>query len=140
MAAVSTSNRGGARGVARGRQPVMHRSSNSPTLERRLAPTLMTGDQQYHSVAGAYCAIQPLVDCLPGLIETVAMKVEDPIRFNPPRAKPAVPTAVKRGVLKALAWRWHWVGPSWLGDPPLWHGCDGSRQWWWCGNIEWIAR
>lgn len=125
MAPMGAPNGGNARGMARCRQPVMHGSPYSTSLERRLATALMAGDQQHHAVAGACCPIEPSIDRLPGSIEAVAVQVEDHVGFDPPRGKAPVPAAVKRSLLKAFGRRGRGFDWPWLRMPP--HRFDSRR-------------
>lgn len=83
MTSVSTPYRGDARGMARGRQPVMHRGPDSAPFERRIALALMAGYQQQDAVARRNRPFQRPVDRLPGPIQAVAMEIEDPVGLHP---------------------------------------------------------
>jgi hypothetical protein len=83
MSAMSSTNGGDAAGVARGRQPVVNRGADLPALHRRLAGTVMAGDEQHDPVAPRDRQLEQVVDCIPCLVEIVAVKVEHAIRLDP---------------------------------------------------------
>jgi hypothetical protein len=95
MASVRVPNRGDIRRMARGFEPVMDRSPNPPSLDRRIAWPVMPGDQEQHAVAASDRLFETAIDCTPRGIEIHAMEVEHAIRLNRSAAKAFIPASVQ---------------------------------------------
>ena len=107
VASMSAPHRGDPGRVAGNRQPVVNCRPDSTPFERRLAPSLMTRDQEQDPVARGDRSLQRPVDRLPGAVQAVAVEVQRAIRLDPSRPQPLVPASVKRGRLKSF-------GPNWI--------------------------
>ena len=97
MTAMSSSNGGDPAGVAGGREPVVDGGANLPALDRRLARPGMAGNQKNDTVAALDRLVETSVDRGPGLVEGMAMKVDDPIRLHRPAFQAPIPTGVESG-------------------------------------------
>ena len=53
----------------------MHGGANSPSFERRLALSLMPGDEEQDAITSGDRALKPPVDRLPCAVEAVAVEV-----------------------------------------------------------------
>lgn len=82
--------------VARYRQPVVDGGTYAPPLDRRIAGPRMAGDQQDHPLTINHRLFQRPVDRLPGAIETMAVKVDNPVRPDVSGTKPPIPARVER--------------------------------------------
>jgi len=96
MAPVRSADRRDATRVARSGQPVMHRRPNSPSLNRRLAGPLVTGDQQNDAFATADRTLQRMVDRRPRAVEVHSVQIEDPVGLYRAAAQLLVPATVQR--------------------------------------------
>jgi hypothetical protein len=81
--------------MARGGQPVVNGGSNAPALNRRLARTMMAGNQQNEPVATRDCLLDPPVDGSPGSIEIHSVKIEHPVGLDGSVAQSFVPASIK---------------------------------------------
>lgn len=97
MAAVRSADRRDLRRVTRRREPVVHRGANSPALDRRIAGTMVAGDQEDEPIASRDSLFQTAVDGPPRRVEIHPVQVENPVRLNRSGADPPVPAAVERG-------------------------------------------
>ena len=75
MPAVRPADRGDMRGMARCLQPVVDGRPNSAAFNRRLAGTMVSGDQQDHAVPGRSRA-PGRIDHLPRPVEIHAVQVD----------------------------------------------------------------
>ena len=133
MAAVSTPYRGNPRGMARCRQPVMNGGPDSAAFQWRLALALMPCDEEQHPVSCSNRALQPMIDGLPGAIETVAVEIDRSIGHDPSAFKSPIPIAVERRLVKIFAPNWRQFSWPWFRKPspgPARHGRGrrGGRQ------------
>jgi hypothetical protein len=76
MAPMSASNRGDRARMARSREPVVDGGADLAALDRRIARTVMPGDQQDHAVASRDRLLQAAIDRLPGTVERHPVKIE----------------------------------------------------------------
>src|SRR6476659_940731 len=88
------------RRMARDVEPIVDCGADLAALDRRVAETVVPGDQENDARVSANGAFQRPVDRRPGPIEAHAMEVERDVGLNIARAKAAIPTAVER-----TAWR-----------------------------------
>jgi hypothetical protein len=91
MTTMRSPHGGDLRCVARRCQPVVDCSADPAAHDRRLAPSLMSGDQQYDPVTRGNGPLQRVIDRRPGAIEVMAMKVERTVRDDVSRAQALVP-------------------------------------------------
>ncbi len=96
MTTMSAPNRGDIGGVAGGSEPVVNGGPDLAALDRRLAGSVMAGDQQHQPVARGNCSLEPGIDCAPRGIEVHAVEVENPVRRDLALAQALVPAAVER--------------------------------------------
>lgn len=96
MPPVSASHRGNSGRVPRGRQPVVHGRSDPASLNRRLAPPFMAGDQKHRTVSGVDRPFEAPVDRAPRLVQVETVQIEHPVRLDRARPKPAVPGRIQR--------------------------------------------
>jgi len=82
--------------MARGSEPVVDRSADAASLNRRSAGPVMTRDQQQHAVAASDCLLEATVNCCPGGVQRHAVQVEDTIGLYTAGAQLLVPAAIKR--------------------------------------------
>ena len=82
-------------GVTRNGQPVMDCRTNSAALDRGFAAPMVTGDQKNEPVAGGNRPVQRCVDRRPCIVETVAVKIDDPVGLHRSGPQFAIPGAVK---------------------------------------------
>ena len=125
MAPVRAPHRGDPRGMPRNRQPVVNRGPDLAAPERRIAPSLMAGNQQDQPVTGGNRLVKPAVDRVPGLVEVAAVEVDHKIGRCGPRTKPPVPGGIQRspGRRRSRCWRRRWSDGR-PGLPPRLIGCD----------------
>ncbi len=95
MAPVSAPDRGDRAGVPRSRQPVFHRGADSSAHNWRIAISPMAGDKQHQPVTGSDRSIEAAVDRLPGGIEAVTVKIDDPVRRDGALGQAPVPSAIE---------------------------------------------
>lgn len=107
MTAVRTSYRGDARRVARGCQPVINCGPDAAAFERWFSLPLMPGNQKQYPVSRNNRPFEPLVNCLPGSIEVVAMEIERPVGHHFAGAQAAVPAAIQGPLMENF-------GPIWI--------------------------
>lgn len=117
MATMRTAHCGNISGVPRGREPVVDRGANLAPLDRRLARTMVAGDQQHHALAPGDRLIEAAIDGVPGSVEVHAVKIDDPVGSKRAAAQPLVPAAVESPV----------------GDRS-WRACRRRRQRRWRGR------
>lgn len=77
-------------------EPVMDRGPDAAALNRRIAGSMMTGDQQDYPLATSDRLLQRTVDRSPGPIEVHAVEIEHPIGLNRAAAQLLIPASVKR--------------------------------------------
>ncbi len=68
-------HRGNRTGMPRRGQPVVHRGADFAPLHRRIARTVMAGDQQQHTLAASDRLIEAAVDRGPGAAEVQTVEV-----------------------------------------------------------------
>lgn len=83
--------------VPRSGKPVMDRRADAAPLDRRIAGTVVAGDQQNYTLSRVNRPLERPVDRLPGGIEVHAVEIDDPVRLNGARAKLPVPAAIEGG-------------------------------------------
>lgn len=118
MASVRVSHGGDIRRMARGCEPVVNRSPNPASLDRRSARAMMARDQQQQAVSACDRLFETAIDCAPRGVEIHAMKVEYALRFNRSAAKVFVPASVERTFRQGLRRNCGRDGP----------GCGGEAQ------------
>ena len=96
MAAVGAADSRDPGRVAGCREPIVDGRPNAASLNRRLAGTVMAGDQQDQALAGRDSIGKRAVDRLPGLVQIHPVKVDDPVRARVSRPQPAIPPAIER--------------------------------------------
>src|SRR4051812_3486357 len=82
VAPVRAADRGDARGVTRGREPVVNGGANLAPLDGRLSRAMMPRDQQQNSVAARDRLLESPVDRTPRRIERHAVKVDHAVRLD----------------------------------------------------------
>ena len=97
MPSMRAANSRDPRRMARGAQPIMNGRANAAAGDGRITRSMMTGDQEDDTVSRRNRAIELVVDRLPGAVERHAMKVDDTVGLQCPRAQLLVPAAVERG-------------------------------------------
>ncbi len=95
MAAMRRAHCGDLRRVSRRRQPVVDRGANPAAHDRRIAPSLMPGNQQYDAVPRGNGALQHMIDRGPGTIEVMAMEVEGAVGADISRSQALIPRPVE---------------------------------------------
>lgn len=95
MTPVRPSYGGDASGMAGSCEPVVHGGPDSPSLDRRLAWTMMAGNQQKNAVAASNRLVEAAVDRSPGGLEIHSVEVEHAVRLDGTAAKLLVPAAVE---------------------------------------------
>ena len=95
MAPVSSADGGDRRRVARRCKPVVHGCPDLAPLDRRLAGSMMAGDQQQHPIAASERLLEAAVDRRPGRIQAHPVEVEYAIGLNAPAAEAPVPAAIE---------------------------------------------
>lgn len=82
------------RGVPRSLQPVVDGGADLAPLDRRIAGPRVAGYQQDDPVTRGHCALQPVVDGPPCLVEIEAVEVDHAVGFDGAGAEAAVPGSV----------------------------------------------
>lgn len=95
MAPVGTSHGRDMGCVARGSEPVVHGCADPAAPDRRLARSVMAGDQQHQAVAARDRLLQAPVDRRPRLVERHAVQVQNAIRLDVAAPQPFVPAPVE---------------------------------------------
>ena len=121
MARMGAAHGGDAARVPRDREPVMDSSADSSATDRRLAPTVVTGDEKDDALAGIACSLQREIDGVPGSVEVHAVQVDYAVRLNGAGAQRAIPGAVERRAGPERFWR----GRSRLAR---WHQLPGLNR------------
>ena len=103
MAPMCPANRRDAAGMARCREPVVDRRADLAALDRRLARTMVSGNQQNDPVAASDGGLQAAVDRPPCLVEIHAVQIEDSVRIHRARCQAAIPASIQR-----QTWPWPW--------------------------------
>src|SRR5437868_2209631 len=108
MMSVGAANRGDQARVPRRREPIVNGGPDFAALDRRIARTMVTGNQQHNALAAGDRLLEPAVDCSPRGVEREAVQIEHPIGLDRSRTKPAVPARIeavskrRRGSLTGL--------------------------------------
>ena len=102
-----SANGGDVAGMARCREPVVDRPADRPTAQRRLAGTLMTGDQENHALAQLRRDVERAVDRTPSAVEAHSVKIDDAIGLDASAAEAPIPAAVE-GPLEILPGPGRW--------------------------------
>jgi hypothetical protein len=68
--------------VARRCEPVVNRGPDAPTLDRRLAGTMVPRDQQNHPIAASDRLLKAAVDRGPGGVETHSVEIEHSVGLD----------------------------------------------------------
>ena len=76
---VRAAHRGDPRSVSRDRQPVVNRGADLASLDRWLAGSMMSGDEQDEPVTGIFGPLQLEIDRPPRTIEIEAVKIDDAV-------------------------------------------------------------
>ena len=111
MAAVGRAHCSNLGGMPRSREPVMDRRPDPTPLHRRLARTMMAGDEQQKALTARDGLIEAAVDDGPSRVEVHAVQVNDAVRRGGSASQLLVPAAVEslfsdRNRLLAV----HWCG------------------------------
>ena len=80
--------------MPRYRKPVVHGGPDPASADGRLTDAGMAGDQQYDPIPTLDGLAEPLIDGAPGLVEIVAVEVDDPVRLDRTAFQAAVPATV----------------------------------------------
>jgi hypothetical protein len=96
MAPVRASNRCDVASVSGGREPVVNSGADAATLDRWIACTMMTRDQQNHSVAAHDRLLEGAINGDPGGVEIHSVKIEHSIRLDDAAPQSLFPAAVER--------------------------------------------
>jgi hypothetical protein len=81
-------------GVAGGGEPVMHCSADLAALHRWSAGPVMPRDKQQQPLPAVNGKLERAIDRVPSAVEVHPVKIEDPVRLDGSRPKPAIPSAV----------------------------------------------
>ena len=96
MTSMRAPNGGNIASVARSGEPIVYGRANAAPLDRRLAWTMVTGDQKHNSVAARDCVIEATIDGVPGSVEVHAMEIDNAVRSDSAGAELLVPARVER--------------------------------------------
>jgi hypothetical protein len=120
MAAVGTAHRRNISGVAGSGEPIVNGGADGAPPDRRLARTMMAGNQKNHPLVSGSRLIERAVDGVPGAVEVEPVKVNDAVRLNDALLQAAIPAAVEGLVLdragRGAGWfcrRRCWCRPGW---------------------------
>ena len=112
--------------MPRGGEPVVDRRADAPARDGRFTRPMMAGNQQDDAVASVDRLFQRPIDCTPGAIEILAVKVDDPIRLERAAAELPVPACVKRR--SRAGWRRRRPPDLWRNDLHRLGSVDGLRR------------
>ena len=96
MPLVSCSDGSNVAGMSRCREPVMDGGPDGAPPHRKLAGSLVPGDQQQEALASRYCPVERSIDCPPRTIEAHSMKIDDAVGLDRSIAQAPIPAAVER--------------------------------------------
>ena len=96
MAPVRSSNRSDVACVPGGCEPVVNSGADSAALDRRLAGSMVTRDQQDHPFSARDHLLEAAVDGHPRFIESHSVEIDRAVRLDGSAAQSLVPAAVKR--------------------------------------------
>lgn len=106
MASMRTANRSNVGRMARGSKPIVDRSPDPATRDRRITRPMVAGDQQNQPITTRDGLIEPAIDRSPGTIEIETMKIEGGIGFDDSAAQAFVPCSVEGSVCdRNMLWR-----------------------------------
>lgn len=82
MPRVGAADSGDRTGMSGHCQPIVNGGANSAALDRRLATSMMTGDQQDETMARSDGSFERGIDGGPRIVERVTMQVHDPVGLH----------------------------------------------------------
>jgi hypothetical protein len=91
MSPVSAADRSDAGRMARGSEPVVNGGTDLSALQRRLARSVVPGDQKHDAFAMYDRAPKTVIDRPPRLVEVLSVQVDHPIGIVPAAFQPPVP-------------------------------------------------
>jgi hypothetical protein len=97
MAPVSAADRSDRAGVARCRKPLMNGGADLTALDRRIARTMVAGDQEHDALTAGDCLLEAAVDAMPCVVERQAVEIEHAIGLDGARTQPPVPARIEGG-------------------------------------------
>jgi hypothetical protein len=80
-------------------QPVVHRRSDPAPLYWRAPRSVMTGDQQHHTLAGGDRLLERAVDHAPGRVEVRPVQIKHAVRLQVARAETPIPSPIEGGAV-----------------------------------------
>lgn len=83
--------------VTRCGEPIIDSRANPAALDRRLAGTMVSGNEQYHALTAGDRLIETAVDRCPGAVQIHPVKIDDSIRHHGAAAQLLVPASVEGG-------------------------------------------
>src|SRR5437762_4083836 len=95
MTPVRSSNRHDVACVPGGCEPVVNSGADAAALDRRLAGSMATGDQQDYPFSARDRLLEAAVDGHPGCIQGHSVEIDRAIRLDSSAAQSLVPAAVK---------------------------------------------
>ena len=97
MTPVGAPDRGDRARVARRRKPVVNGGTDLSALDRRIAPTMVAGDQEDDALAAGDRLLEAAVDGIPCVVERQAVEIEHAIGLDGARTQPPVPARIEGG-------------------------------------------
>lgn len=95
MPAMSAPNGRNFARMSRCREPIVNRGANGSSADRRLARSMVAGDEEQDPVAPRDRLLERAIDCSPGAIEAQSMEVDNTVRLERTALQAPVPASIE---------------------------------------------